>query len=205
MERNLSLRKKAANAMERLDVLESQVEDVQKTIQQLAMAMNNALNQSSQQVAELRETLDAVVGLVGLGAVQSSLEESRLARMIAAAEETKANIAKALEEGKMVKTDKISGKSLIIGREFRADGTEIPPGFAAIQLVQVKDDYRIKLLDQAPGFTMATEAGGKFEVMDVYEPVDKPAVAAAPVEAAKEETSVVDATSPAPDTAPAGV
>ena len=200
VDRQLSLRKKAANLGERLDTLEAQVEDIQRTIPQLAMATNQALNQMNTSLNEVKEYLDVVIGLVGLEAVQAQLEENRMNRMKAAAEQTKANIAKALEEGTLAKAEKISDKSLIVGKEIKADGSEIPPGYAAVRFSQVKDDFKTKLLDQAVGFTMETDGGGKFEVLEVYEDVIKETKTEA---AATEPIPATDDTSAAPAEAPA--
>ncbi len=200
LERNLSMRKKAANAMERLDVLEAQADDVQKTLPNLARAVDQAVTNVSNEVHELRETLDAVVGLVGVAAVQQAIADSRLASMKAAAEGTKANIAKAVAEGNLVKAEKLGEKSLVVGRELRADGTEIPPGYAAFSMSTVKKSYREKLLGQAVGFVLETDGGGRFEVQGAYDGVEKkapePEHAAAP--AAEVPAPAAEAPTPAP-------
>lgn len=196
MDRQMSLRKKASDAMSRLDVLESQMDDVQKTLPQLAMGINEAINRLGQQLQDITETLDAVVGQVGLTAVQTAIADARLARMQASAETTKANIAKAVEEGKLVKVEKVGEKSLLVGRELKADGAVIPPGYAAVSFTQVKQEYKEKLTGQAAGFSMDTDSGGKFEVQEIYESVEAPAVVPAVVEA--QPTPAPEASTEAP-------
>lgn len=201
MDRQMSLRKKAASAMERLDVVEAQVDDMQKTLPQLAIGMNDAVNRLSGQFNDHNETLDALIGLVGVNAVQAAIQEARLNRMKTAAETTKANITKAVADGKLAKADKIGEKTLIVGRETKADGTEIPPGYAAMSFSQVKKDYKEKFLGQAAGFVFDTEAGGKFEVQELYEAVPEatptPEAATAPAGA----VTPTEATPPPADAA----
>lgn len=208
-EKQISQRKKIAGFGERLDILEQEIDSLkaamfgtkeqpgglQGGLHQLAMAANSSLNQIGQQNGENREMLDAVIQLVGVTEVQGVIEQNRLAAMKDAVEKTKANIDKAVVEGKLVKTDKIVEKTLIVGRETKEDGTELPPGMAFVQIEQVKEAFRAKLLGQGVGFKMETEAKGQFEVLDLYQPVpEKPAT---PV-AAEAPPPPAEAAAPAP-------
>lgn len=199
LERQMSLRKKAATAMDRLDVLDNQMEDVLKNLPQLAIGFNDALNRIQQQFSDMNETVDALVGLVGVDAVQAAIVQNRLDRMNAAAATTKANIVKALEEGKLVKVEKVTEKTLMVGRELKADGTMIPPGYSAVSFNQVKKEYREKLLGQSVGFILPTENDGKFEIIELYEGVPAavvPAVAEATPEVAPEAVPAPPETAP---------
>lgn len=183
LERQLSMRKQATGFAAELAEMRAEVNDLKATVPQLAMATNQALNQANQLVATLQEQLDAVIGLVGLSEVQRAIQETRLANMKEAAEKTKANIAEAVANGQLVKVDTINEKSLFVGREFNADGTEIPPGYTAVSYNQVKKEYREKLSGQTVGFALSTDSGGKFEVLEIYEavepkPEEKPAAPA---------------------------
>lgn len=202
LERQLSLRKKAASLAERLDVVEAQQDDMQKTLPQLAMGFNDSFQRLSNRQDTLEETVDALVGLMGVAEVQRVIQETRLNKMKTAAEQTKANIAKAVAEGKLAKAEKIGEKTLIVGRETKADGVEIPPGYAAMSFSQVKKDYKEKFLGQAVGFLFDTEAGGKFEVQELYEAVTPPPTPEA-VPAAPEATAAPEAAPAAQPEAPA--
>lgn len=214
LDRQVSQRKKIVGITERLDLLEEAVEQLQaqvdqnkKGTHQLAIAVNSSLNQLGGMNGESREMLDAVIQAVGVDVVQGIIEQNRLQAMKDAVEKTKENIAKALTEGKLVKTTVIAPKTLIVGRETKEDGSEIPPGMAFVQIEQVKEDFRAKLLGQGIGFKMETETKGLFEVLDLYQPVEPvvpPAPAAVPeaapeaVPEAKPEPVPEAAAAPAP-------
>ncbi len=204
MERQMSLRKKATDAISRLDVLETELEEIRKGNLDTVMAVNQAFSQLSQKLDESREILDAVVGLIGAQAVQEAIQGTRLAQMVDAANATKANIAKALAEGKLVKTEVVTAKSLVVGRETKPDGTEIPPGYAAIRFSQVKEAFQTKLMGLKVGEALDTEAGGKFEVVELYEEVVAAPAAPSPGSAIV-EGEVVTPSSPAAESTPAPV
>lgn len=177
-ERQMSLRKKANDAMSRLDSVESQVDDLRATQNQLVMGVNRALSKVDQDNQQAREMLDAVIQLMGPEEVTRVLAENRLARMVAEAEQTKAAIAKALESGDLVKADKISENTLVVGRDLKADGSEAPPGYTALPMPRIDKPFQDKLLGQTVGFSVDTKDGCKFEVRELYNPVEKKPVVA---------------------------
>jgi len=179
LERQVSLRKKAANAMERLDALDTSVDDIQQAVQKLAMAASQALNQVNNSLGETRETLDAVIGLVGLEAVKAAIEGSRLERMTTAAEKARTAISEAVTAGTLKAGEKVTEGCLLVGRETRADGTEIPPGYASVHFEQIEEGYRKELLGQGVGGGVATKEGGRFEIISIYENVAPAATAQA--------------------------
>lgn len=208
IDRQLSQRKKVAGLSERLDLIEDAVEQQSKGTQQIIVAVNTALGQLGQQGSETREMVDALIQAVGVDVVQGIMEQNRLNAMKDAAEKTKANIAQAVKDGKLVKADKVSEKTLIVGKETKEDGTEVPPGFAAIGLQQVKKEFREKLTDQSVGFKMETESKGSFEILELYNPVEAPPAAAAEAPASPSAEQPAPTPAPAPEaaqaTAPAG-
>lgn len=175
LERQMSLRKKANSAMERLDLMEASLGDLRNTYAGLAKGLNQVLSRLDNDMRLLREMLDTIIQIVGPEEVAKVLAENRLARMQAEADETRANIAKAMQEGNLVQASKVSARSLVVGRDLKPDGTEIPPGYLALPMPRIDQEYHPKLLDQGVGYIIDTKDGGKFEVLEIYDPVDQKA------------------------------
>jgi hypothetical protein len=214
-QRQDSLRAKAKTAMERLDSIENQVKDVQQSLPRVLVAVNNALAQLGQQLAEMREYVDGIIGVVGAAEVSQVIAENRATRMKEQAEQTKLDITKALEEKRLVAADKVSENSLVVGSEVDKAGLEIPPGYAAVRFATLSEqDYKDKLLNQPVGTVLETKQGGKFTVNAIYDfvPQEAPAALApgptpvadvAPTEQATAPAAEPVATTEAPVASPA--
>lgn len=152
-----SARKQAGDALARLD-------EIEKVLTQLPLAMNQALNRISQQVSQIAEQLNAVVGILGVDAVAKAIQEERNAKDIADAERTKAEIEKGLAEGKLLLQDVVTEESIVTGVEYDKDGGVIVPGFIAAKFTDIEEEYKANLLGKGAGFEFATKTGGKFIV-----------------------------------------
>jgi hypothetical protein len=187
------LARRTSNALDRLD-------QVEKTIPQLVSAINNSLGGLHQQVNSQGEVVEALVQLLGKETVESTIRDTRERRATEAMEAEK----KALEElkgrGDLAAVEKVTEKSVIVGREYNPDGTVRHPGRAQVAFQRVDESFKTGLLNQPVGFILELPNKGKFEVVEIYEVVEKPAPAPeAPAEAAAETPPAPTAeTTPAP-------
>lgn len=184
------LARRTSNALDRLD-------QVEKTLPNLISAINNSLGGMSQQLNSQGKVLEAVMQLLGRESVESTMKEIEERR----ATETMEAEKKALEEltaaGNLVKVEKVSEKSIIVGREYQPDGSLRHPGRAQVAFPRVDPQFQPKLKDQGVGFVMDLPNGGKFEVAEIYEVVQK-AEEAAPADASAETPPPPAPEAPAP-------
>jgi hypothetical protein len=176
-DRQVSMRKKASDAMTRLDGLESEVDDLKQSFPRFAMGVQSVTSKINNEISDLREIVDAIIQLVGPSKVQRVMIENRLTKLQADADASSNAIAKKVEDGQLAKGDKVTESSLIVGRESNADGTVIEPGYASFVFGQVHQAFKEKLLNQSVGSVVELNDGHKFEVLEIYVEVPK-----APVE-----------------------
>ncbi len=179
---------KAKASLERLDDLEKIVAALNEnlngqgtSIKQIVQAVNGAIGKLSRDFEESREMLNAVIGILGPAQVQTEVENSRKIALDRQVAETKASIASALETGDIVKAEKASDKSFVAGVETKADGTVIAPGWAFVPMSKIEEEFRTQLVGQGIGFKVVTKEGGAFELLEIYEAVEKPVEAPVPV------------------------
>lgn len=175
------LARKTSNALERLDQLE-------KTVGNIVGAVNNSLGQVSQQLSGITEVLDAVVQTLGADTIQKLMAESRAAKAEEQAREEEAALKALVERGDVQAVEKVTEKSVVVGRETNADGTVRTPGRAQVAFARIDPAFQASFLGQSVGFTLDLPNGGKFEVLGVYEVVEKsatPAPEALPTAAAE--------------------
>lgn len=201
----ISNRQSAKDAFGRLTSLEKRVADVEQTISRVLMAVNQVIANLNKDVGDVAEKLEAVVSILGPDEVAQAVGELRAQALRDAAEKTKADIAKAVTEGKLLKAEAVTDeKSLIVGKEVQKDGTEVPPGYSAVRFLQLKPEYRTKLTGKKVGDVIETENGGNFTILELYEVVPPPAPEAAPAApAAAAPAQPAEAPAPAAEAQPA--
>lgn len=166
--KQISQRKQVKSAIERIDALEQE-------LPRLVMGVNEALSNHAQRTAELASIVEAVVELFGSEVVDAKIKEISDRKVLANLDAAEKNLEKAKGAGEAVKADAIDSKSLIVGREFDKDGNVVFPGKAQLTYEAIKPEFQKKLLGQSAGFQVETPNGGKFEVLEVYKIIEKPA------------------------------
>lgn len=162
----------------RIQDLTARMEEYEKSMTQLIPSINNALGSINQQLSAQAEVLEGVVESFGRDKVEAAVKASRERRI----QQTMESEKKALEDlrasGELVAVPLVTEKSVIVGREYDADGSVRVPGRVQVAYSRVDPQFQTKLLDQPPGTTFELPNGGKFEVLEVYEVVEKPLAAA---------------------------
>lgn len=183
------LAKKTSDALERLD-------QVEKTVANIVGAVNNSLGQVSGQLGGITEVLDAVVQTLGADTIQKVMTENRTAKAEAQSAAEQAALKELLAKGDIKATEKVTEKSIVVGKETAADGTVRIPGRAQVAFSRIDPNFQASFLGQAVGFSLDLPTGGKFEVQEIYEVVEK---ADAPAETPPPaDTSAPAETAPAP-------
>lgn len=188
------LEKRFDNQEANLDNLAVQIKGQGESIKQIVSAVNGSLGQLNRGLEEYKEMLNAVIGILGPSQVQAEIESNRALAMQKQVDETRASIAEGLAKGEVIAAEIATEKSFVAGVETKADGTVIAPGWTFVPMTRIEEDYRKQLIGQKVGFKVATKEGGNFELLEIYEAVEKkadaPAAAAAPTEAAPETAPV---------------
>lgn len=166
--KRLSQGKQVKSALERIDSLEQE-------LPRIVMAVNEALVGQNEKSGQLANIVEAVVELFGAATVDAKIKEISDRKTMANLEAAKAKLTEAIQKGDVVKADAISDKSLVVGKEYDKDGNVLFPGRAQLQFGAIKQEFQDKLLGNGVGFTLETGNGGKFEVTEVYDVVEKPA------------------------------
>lgn len=183
---NLSLRQKTRSALDRIDAVES-------TINELVSSLNGVIQQLNARLGDISEKIQALTDVVGAENVTKALDalaQAKAEKQLASAKEA---LADALTKGHLVSADSIGENSLVVGREFDKDGALIPPGRIQLTFSGIKAEFQEKLKGQGFGFTVDTPTGGKFEVLEVYD-FATAAKPTAPSEVVVEATASVDTT-----------
>lgn len=167
---NLSLRKKAQSALDRIDGVEEQVNEIITLLQEKIPSIDSLVTLN-----------EAMIELLGRDAVIEAVKLSQIRKIEAKVEQRKKVLESLLKAGTIVKVDKISEKSLVIGRESTPDGNVVPPGWVEAEWKTITPSCQPAMLGQGVGFKIETPTKNMFEVLEVYDPAD-PATAAVTAE-----------------------
>lgn len=159
---NLSLRQKTRTALDRIEVIET-------TINELVTGMNNVIQQLNGKLMDAGEKLEALATLVGKEKFEEVLAANAVAKAKGQAEAAKKTLEQHVEAGDLEVAATISEQSVVVGREFDKDGNLLEPGRIQLTFGGIKKEFQDQLLGQAVGFTVTTPVGGKFEVVEIYD------------------------------------
>lgn len=170
-----------ASLRNRIGVLEEQAEKSAKAQAELVEALNSAFGNMNNQLVEAVETVNALVASVGADEIARIVVEERHKKAVAEAEARKTTLKNMADSGLLVKADVISDKSVIVGQESDKEGKDLDPGYAQLQLSNLKPEFQAQVLGQAVGFVLDTP-NGKVTVKEIWDFADpKPVPEVAPV------------------------
>jgi hypothetical protein len=152
--------------------LEKKLQTIDKVVQNIVGAVNQGLGQASTQLENVVEVLDAVVKVVGPESIQSVMTAAREAKMEEQIQSEEEALNKLLESGDLMPIDKIAEQSIVVGREFKVDGS-LRTRRAQVPYSRIEPQFQPSFLGQGVGFVLELPNGGKFEVMGIYAIVDK--------------------------------
>lgn len=147
------------------------VEELEKSFPSLVQAVNE---QFMTRLTPIVQTINALTDMVGREAVAAKVVEMRQLQQTEDSNKEKAQVEKMVEEGKLVKAEKISKDSLVVGKETNLNGEVVHPGRFQVGYAQVAPAFQEKLLGNGVGTKFDVPNVGTFEVTEVYDVVQVP-------------------------------
>ena len=157
----------------RVDAYEGVLGRFGKSIDQLVSGINNALGDLNQRLVSQSEVLDALVEAIGKDKVEELIKAGRVRRMHEVMESEKKALEDLRASGELVEVPLVTEKSVIVGREYEPDGQVRAPGRVQVAYARVDAQFQSSLINQPPGTSFVLPNGGKFEVLEIYEVVEK--------------------------------
>lgn len=173
--KNISQRQKIERSIEAIDKL-------QQNYEKLVGDFNEIIGNISEQFAQNVETLNAIVGILGVEKVAEVVKTERAARAQADADAKKATVEALAKENKVVSAATIDVASLVVGREVDKDGLVTPPGYISVVMENASPAFKKKAIGAKVGDKIEAIPGKFFEVTEIYQFVPM-AMSQSPVEA----------------------
>ncbi len=175
LNKKLAKLQQGVGALERIIALESAVTKLITQNQQLVAALNQSLSVLEKRNTTIEEIVDATVTVLGVSDVQAQVDKARQEKATQQMEIEIQALEAAKAAGSIVLTETIGPKTVIVGREFEADGKVIHPGRVQLFFSQIDPAAVEALNGKTAGTTVDIPSGGKFEILEVYAVVEKAA------------------------------
>ncbi len=179
----------ARNALQKVEDLEAEVTQLRETLTGVMRAMSNGLNQvqaqAQEQISGLAEQTEAIIRTLGASQVAATIDAIRIERNQAMAAQSKANLAQAILDGKIVVTETVDEESIVTGVEYQANGElAVGGGYVALKYSEIKPEFRDAMTGKKVGDKVdLANGGGTFEIQQILKLAPKPAPVAAPAPA----------------------
>jgi hypothetical protein len=142
----------------------------------LMQALQQSFSTSDKMLKNLAEILSAVVAVVGPEVITKAVEDARLAAKEEQILKAKTALEGLVADGTMVVTDTVTNASLVVGHETLPDGSD--SGRLQFLVNELAEDRKAALIGKTVGFVIDFPSGSKFEINEIYNVVEKPAVEA---------------------------
>lgn len=168
--------KKALSAMERVERLEQ----IQMQNQAVLSRVLGALQQVGNRVDAAREVVDILAELLGDAKVLTKdqiderAKERRDKALQIQVEQQRGEVAKAVEQGRLVAVEAVDENSLIVAAEYNEKGEKLAPGV----LYSMTSQFVPAIRDVLPGKKVFDKIeapdGHTLEVLEIYKPQKAP-------------------------------
>lgn len=142
--------------------IHDRVKDIESSLPELIKIVNQ---QFSRALEPLVQKLEAMEELLGKDLVKNKALELDMTQK-------KAALEMLVAEGRLEKTDVITDKSLVVGKEI-VGGTPVHPGRFQLSFSEIQPKFQEQLLGKGPGTTLEIPEYGLFQVDEVYREVKK--------------------------------
>jgi hypothetical protein len=167
-----------SGTIKKLAASNNSVLDRLKTLEEnnvrLMQALQQSFETSDKMLKNVAEILSATVSVVGPEEVTKAVEAARQAAKEEAVAKAKNALDMLVGEGTAVVTDVVTDVSLVVGHETLPDGND--SGRLQFLVSDLAEDRRASLLGKNVGFVIDFPSGAKFEINEIYNIVEKPAV-----------------------------
>ncbi len=120
-------------------------------------------------LSPVEELVDALVDIQGRAEVERLVDERRIARARALAEQEKNTLEGGVRDGYVTAAEVVGEKSIIVGKYVNADGVVIEPGRAQLVIPGVAPQFREKLVGKGAGTVLDLPNDETFELLEIYE------------------------------------
>ena len=177
----------STGALERVEALEKAVDNLTKAVienakgqQQIMLAVRQALGMVDARLGEQTELTKALVNIVGVKPVMDEVRRAQIEDLENKSLLEKAAFDEGVKEGKVVKVDAVSERSVIIGSEVGPDGEALHPLRVQLFFGTLKEEFRPAILGKVVGDVIETPAGTKFTIGEIWDVVVTESTEAAP-------------------------
>jgi hypothetical protein len=182
--------------LERLAIVERASED-------LYQILDSSFGQMRDHVSLIMQTIEGVMGVMKVvdpefdTKVDTFIKNKKQERMQAKADREKQQVQMLLENNEIAPADTVVQDSVLVGRLFDPSGAVLNAGREQAPFAGFAPDAQQALLGKGIGFMYEAPNKSRFELLEIYNPVPKPA-AVTPVVPAEPDVARVVATVPTP-------
>lgn len=173
--------------------ISQRVSDVEKNVGRALAAVSQRFQEDGNRLNTIDEFVDALIEQAGREDIFAIVNEKRVARARAAAENEKRLLDEGIADGYVLPAEKIGERTLIVGKYVSPDGNDVEPGRVQLVMPTVQAEFKAKLLGQQAGFAMDLPGGGKFLAQELYEVDEAKANEVQRAKAAKATQDAIDA------------
>jgi hypothetical protein len=163
------------------------VADLEQNQQGILQALNQLMLQTNDRLNNQAEITSAIAEFIGTEKVQQLVTEARDRRDAENVAKAEKYIKDQVEAGNLEPAEVLSAKSTVVGVEMDKDGKALKPGRIQIPFTNILPDLQEQLLGKPAGTRVETKGGTTFEVLEIYDIVEKPTAVPVPVELPESE------------------
>jgi hypothetical protein len=174
--------------------VQERLAETEKTLNEVTESLNevkavfprlvDALNKSmDKRINPAVAAINALMEIVGQEQVVDKMKEQ-------AANQAKLQLEALVKEGEYEPSDTVTTNSIVVGKEFLVDGTEVKPGRFQMSFKEIGPAFQEKLLGKGVGTELEIQ-NGKFVVQEIYNRAPPKTVQHIPPEEQSQEAASV--------------
>jgi len=151
--------------------LAAEIQRVIDAHNQLAQIVQKSFDEVNNRANDTSIILQSIAQIVGLEKVNEGSKAIRIKLLEDEAAQQGKNVAKGVEDGKLVKVDKVDGNCLIVTAIKKVDGSPMYPSKNYLPYGYYKPEIQVILKDKGVGSVLempAESGGGTIEVLEIY-------------------------------------
>lgn len=166
--------KKPVLVLDRVKALEELTNGIAAFLQTEVLGLKQSVNGLKQSEANVVEILNAMMGVLDTSGALGSFGDGVFTKRVQAqlhnnrASKQKEMIEKAVADGMLVAVDRVTDKSLLVGKEVSNAGEVLNGGRSQVEYNQLTEEAKKAALNQGVG-AVINGSDGTFEVLEIYE------------------------------------
>lgn len=165
-----SAKNQQRNLDARLSELEAKEQDLtNKVLPALFKTLQNISNQLGQDITEHEEAIQALIDLIGKDKVVEAVSNNRRRAQDQAIMSEMAVFDEMVKNGMLLKTNEVTDKTIVIGTEYKEDGTPLEPLRVPLVMERVtNEELKTALVGKKVGEKVPLVNSRSFEILEVY-------------------------------------